>query len=47
MFPIQIKHFYVNDVYAGGEYFWMMWTELDDTDGKDGYEEDLESKRKQ
>ena len=47
MFPIQIKHFQVNDVYAGGEYFWMMWKQSDDTDGKDGDEEDLGSKWKQ
>ena len=45
MFPIQIKYFDVNNVYAGGEDFWIMWKELDDTDGKDGNEEDLWSKQ--
>ena len=44
MFPIQIKYFDVNDVYAGGEDFWVMWKQSDDTDDKDGDEEDLGSK---
>ena len=47
MFPIQIKYFDVNDVYAGGEGFCIMWKESDQTDGKDGNEEDLWSKWKQ
>ena len=38
MFPIPIKYFDVNDVYEGGcETFWIMWKQLDDTDGKDVY----------
>ena len=45
MFPIQIKYFDVNDVYAGGKDSWIRWKQLDDTDGKDGNAEDLWSKQ--